>query len=599
MTEKITSIFDVECYRNYFLVKFRRADTGAMRDFEMYEDHPLDIEGIKVALRSFTLVSFNGRNYDMPMIALACTGATTQKLKEASDAIIVGGLKPWEFEDRYCIKIPSVDHIDLIEVAPGQASLKLYGGRLHSRKLQDLPIEPDALITPADRTKLRLYCGNDLVTTDDLRRKMAPQIELRERMSKEYGMDLRSKSDAQIAEAVIRSKVSDLLGFKVTRPEVAVGRTFRYRPPAFLTFLTPVMQATFEMVKQSAFVVEASGKVLMPKALADAKIKIGDSIYRMGVGGLHSSEQTAAHFADDDTILVDRDVASYYPAIILNTGLAPQHMGGHFTKVYKDIVAKRLEAKRAGNKVTADALKITINGSFGKFGSKWSTLYSPDLLVQTTVGGQLALLMLIEALHAWEIPVVSANTDGIVIKCPKHLQDAMDLCVSIWERRTGFETEATHYTALYSRDVNNYIAVKPDGEVKTKGAYASPGLQKNPANEICAEAVIANLTWGFPVEDWIHGCDDVRKFVTVRRVTGGATWCGQFVGKTVRWIYTTAGGEAMHYCKPNKTGGYNKVAKTDGCRPLMELTDEVPADLDRAWYIAEANDILKDIGAIQ
>ena len=39
--------------------------------------------------------------------------------------------------------------------------------------------------------------------------------------------------------------------------------------------------------------------------------------------------------------------------------------------------------------------KIQINGSFGKLGSKYSLLYAPDLLLQTTITGQLALLMLI------------------------------------------------------------------------------------------------------------------------------------------------------------------------------------------------------------
>ena len=48
------------------------------------------------------------------------------------------------------------------------------------------------------------------------------------------------------------------------------------------------------------------------------------------------------------------------------------------------------DAKRTGDKVTNEAMKIMINGSFGKFGSKWSVLYSPDLLIQTTVTGQLA-----------------------------------------------------------------------------------------------------------------------------------------------------------------------------------------------------------------
>lgn len=589
---KPTAVFDTECYINYWLLMFRDVQTGRQIEFEMHDHDDLDAELIKRILQKYRLVSFNGNNYDMPMIAYALAGATTSQLKEASDRIIVGGLRPWQFEDYYSVKIPRVDHVDLIEVAPGQGSLKTYGGRLHSRKLQDLPIEPSAVIAPEHSELLRTYCGNDLVTTQDLLTKLTPQIELRERMSKEYGQDLRSKSDAQIAEAVIKAGVAKASGQRVERPVVAPGTVFRYRAPPFLFNAGAQVEEVVRMVCNAEFVVSDTGKVEMPKELASAKIKIGQSVYRMGIGGLHSSEQRTAHFADEQTMLIDRDVASYYPAIILGTGLQPAHMGRHFTNVYRKIVEDRLAAKKAGDKVTADALKITINGSFGKFGSKWSNLYSPDLMIQTTLTGQLALLMLIERIESYLIPVVSANTDGIVIKCPTVKAYVLDSLVSEWEQLTGFVTEDTEYAALYSRDVNNFIATKLDGGYKAKGAYAETGLMKNPANAICVDAVAALLTQGTPVERTIRGCTDVRKFLTLRKVNGGALDAdGTPIGKVVRWYY--ARGMAGHFSYA--TNG-NKVPRSDGAKPLMELPDEFPADVDFGWYIGESLNMLSDIG---
>jgi len=38
------------------------------------------------------------------------------------------------------------------------------------------------------------------------------------------------------------------------------------------------------------------------------------------------------------------------------------------------------------------------------------------------------------------------------------------------------------------------------------------------------------------------------------------------------------------------------VARTEGCVPMMELTDAVPADMDYDWYIREAESLLVDIG---
>src|SRR5206468_2305863 len=121
-------------------------------------------------------------------------------------------------------------------------------------------------------------------------------------------------------------------------------------------------------------------------------LTVGECTYKMGIGGLHSTESEVAHIAEADTLLLDRDVVSYYPSIILNQHLFPSHLGRDFLRVYRSIVERRVGAKKAGNKVVADSLKITINGSFGKLGSIYSILFAPDLMIQVTITGQLALL---------------------------------------------------------------------------------------------------------------------------------------------------------------------------------------------------------------
>lgn len=308
----------------------------------------------------------------------------------------------------------------------------------------------------------------------------------------------------------------------------------------------------------------------------------------------------------------------------------------------------RIEAEIFDLTTVADSLKITINGSFGKLGSKWSTLYSPDLMIQVTITGQLALLMLIESIELAGIRVVSGNTDGIVIKCPKSKIDKLNEIVKWWESVTKFDTEDTHYSAVYSRDVNNYIAFKPNGSAKLKGAYAPAGLQKNPNNEICVEAVVAYLKDGTPISKTITECEDIRKFVTVRSVTGGGekvesyaevddwvlvvdkgtkdnVWMRQawldagrspddqggggavlrksrpgpvivanhttYLGKAIRWYYGAGERGAIIY---KKNG--NKVPRSEGAVPLMNLPDQFPSNVDYNWYIRDALSILRDIG---
>ncbi len=267
------------------------------------------------------------------------------------------------------------------------------------------------------------------------------QLTLREQMTKQYGVDLRSKSDAQVAEAVIKKELKRLTGEEPKKPKITPGKHYKYRVPDFIHYRSTELNAVLGNVRAADFAISTSGKVIMPDVLKKAKIKIGSSIYRVGIGGLHSSEKTIAHRADAHTRIVDRDVRGYYPQIILNLGLYPQHLGPIFLRVFRSSVERRNKAKdrvdelkklikRANDEATllkqelktndnvSGSLKIVNNGAFGKLGSKWSVLFAPDLMIQVTIGGQLSLLMLIEMVERAGFRVVSANTDGIVIICP-------------------------------------------------------------------------------------------------------------------------------------------------------------------------------------
>lgn len=589
--KKPVLMLDTEIYKDYFLAMFRDAN-GTVTAFESFPGYALDIKSLATMLRNNRIVTFNGNHFDLPLIALALKGADTARIKEGCDAIIHQNLKSWQFERQFGVKMAAYDHIDLIEIAPGIASLKIYGARLHGRTIQDLPIEPSASISPEDRPRLRTYCANDLMLTELNYKHLLPQIELRQEMSVKYQIDLCSKSDAQIAEAVIVKETAAKLGKEIEKPIVPPGTIFHYKRPDFVRFTSTTMQEVSDLIDRVEFVVSDKGGIGIPKDLSELDIKIGAATYRLGIGGLHSTEKSVTHLADADIVLIDRDVASYYPEIILRNNLAPPQMGRAFSETYRSILDRRLEAKRAGDKVTAESLKITVNGSFGKFGSKYSKLYAPNLLIQTTITGQLSLLMLIESLELFGITVISANTDGVVMKCRRDDVHLMDMIVSDWEASTGFTTEATEYKALYSRDVNNYIAIKKDGLAKLKGAYAPVSLQKNPTNEISTEAVVKFLKDGTPIEYTINHCRDPRKFVTVRKVTGGAVKDGVYLGKAVRWYYSILGIGPIRGKLDKKI-----VSRSEGAEPLMTLTDDIPFDVDLNWYIAEAHSILQEIGA--
>jgi DNA polymerase elongation subunit (family B) len=591
-----TAIWDIEIYKNYFLLAFMNADTGRVTTFESYgEKTPLataDQETIRKILAAYTLVGFNTHNFDMPILSAALSGFTPEKLKEICDAIIVHNRKPWHIKEQFKIQLlKPKNSIDIIELAPGVASLKLYAGRMHAQKMQDLPIEPDALISESDRQALREYCVNDLNATLMLYKKLGPQIELREAMGKVYGLDLRSKSDAQIAESVIKKQVEELSGAEVYRHEIDHRFSAKFTCPDFVR-KTKTLGPIIEMLENQTFYLNDKGSVIEPESLKGLDVKIGGGVYRMGVGGLHSSEKKISHHADADTLLIDRDVTSYYPSIIIGSGLAPENMKDHFPAIYEKLFDDRVAAKRSGDKVTADTFKLLLNSSYGKLGSKWSTLYAPRLLLQVTLTGQLALLMLIEMIEDAGIPVVSANTDGLVIKCPANRKSEVDNVVGAWELATGFDTEETFYKSIHSRDVNNYVAIKRDGGFKSKGVYAPAGLSKNPTAEITVGAVVKYLMDSTPIAETIFDCNDIKKFVTIRTVKGGALdQDGEYLGKAIRWYYASDSTAPLTY----KING-NKVPSTDGACALMQLPDEWPSNLDYRWYVEKSKAMLLEMG---
>jgi hypothetical protein len=650
--ERPIYMMDIECYRDYFLIKFKRRGYDEFIEFNLFAgSKPLDVPAIQKLLSTVTIVTFNGNGYDVPMMTLACSGATNDQLKQASDAIIQQNLRNWQFYSAFNLQQPEwIQHIDLIEVSPGVASLKAYGGKMHSRKIQDLPFNPAASIAWHDRVALREYCGNDLQTTEDLYDTLIEQIKLRTDMTAQYGIDLRSKSDAQIAEAILKAQ----LGFKVERPNIPAGTAIRYNTPAWLAFQTPLLQDVLATVQDALFIIGTNGSPALPPSLATLDIHIGGTEYTLQIGGLHSCEKSVSHYATDTMRIIDADVASYYPNLIRNMQLHPMQIGPAFNDIYSGWIDRRIAAKRAGDKKVADSLKTLVNGTFGKTGSVWSILYAPDLMLAVTLGGQLSLFMLIEQLELSGLRVVSANTDGVVIMCPRHLEWLMQDIFNWWQAATNLELETTDYSSIHSRDINNYIALKPDGTAKLKGAYAPPKIigpsWPNPTTEICNDAVVAYLRDGTPLADTIRTCQDVRLFVSIRAVKGGGEWVRRigppvvalvrakrevltaagwlphagvkpatwfhpdvnvahtldaayaslitetdvvYLGKVVRWYYAAADGG---YSQIRYVASKNLVADTEGSRPMMELTDTLPDDIDYARYVQIAQNILTDVG---
>ena len=578
-------IFDTEVYPNAFLIAVKNIYTG--NTYSVWGHEP-DARGKVATLMTsgHTFVGFNSLRYDDMIINAFIAGYNEAELHKLSHRIIKGNLNQWTFFRELGGRKINYDHIDLIEVAPSFVSLKVYGARMHMPWLESLPYHFDSMLDAEQMTHLLEYCINDLDTTEALYNQLKPAIKLREEMGAVYLTDMRSKSDTQMAETAFVRRLN--LGSQKT----PVPRTIKYVAPDFITYRDPGLQDLLEKIKTHTYEMNrGTGHVILPDFLKEI-IEVYGGSYQPGVGGLHSThDKKVCHLAGDDE-LVEIDAASYYPSIIIKSTVMPERLGKRFIDEYSSIYHKRLKAKAEGNKSEDDVLKISLNGTFGKTASRWSPIYAPEIMLYTTLTGQLTLLMLIEWLALAGVKTLSANTDGIVAKYPQDKKDLVEHVVSAFGKMSEFVFEYTNYRALAMANCNNYIAVKTDRSTKRKGIYAQLSLKKNPTAEVCSNAVAEWLARGTSFEETIENSDFVD-FLSARNVKGGGTQEGKYLGSPVRWYYTTKNLPPITY-----SGNGNKVAKTDGGRACMLVEDKVthPVDLDYNWYLEECNKIAERLG---
>ena len=576
---------DIETYPNWMLVLTKNRDTSSIIGASAYGEHEtLDEAGInriRALISEHVVATYNGVNFDIPILTLMLHGGTCAEVNKLSNTIIKGNKPGWmALKHLGLYPIQLQHHVDTMAICPAlRISLKSAGARLHSKHIIDLPINPATHVNRQQADELTRYCRNDLDITLDLYDHMYDRIESRAKMKLE---DATAKSDAQIAEYYMKKHG----GIKppVTPPHDFFKREFNLKLPPDLLFANNQMQEIYNALLTHPFHTSMTGSIINewigwgPKDGQFASVQYGDLKFRMGIGGLHSQEHGV--YASD---VYNYDVTSYYPKIILNMDFEPEDFEGDFKAIYNRLYEQRVKCKRQGDKAGSDALKIVINGAFGKFGSPWSCIYDPQLMVSVTISGQILLLHLIDKCWQEGIEIISANTDGLVVA-----SDASAV-IKEWENEHRLETEVERYVGYWGRDVNNYCCVTADGKWKGKGIFAEPGIIKTPHADIAAIAAKSYFKDGIPVDQTIDQCNTVQSFILARNAKGGCQWRGRKLGRMARWIWSTEGEEITY------VSSGSKVADSTGAWPLMTLPTEIPSHLDRQKYSDLAWDIVMSI----
>ncbi len=590
MNKKLVFL-DTECYPNYFLICFKSGDT--VRYYRLREGEPMDLREVERIMRNYLTVGFNSLYYDLPMITAALKGASNANLKQISNDL-VDNKQQWHICRQYNIyPSRSWENIDLTGAAPAaREKLKTYGARLGTRVLQDIPLDHTKPLKGNEFDIIDEYCLNDVNITIDLYNELKGDIELREMIGKNYNLELRSKSKPQIAEAIIRKE----LGLKYTENKVDTTTIYKYTAPESIILKGgPATLELYNRLQECEFTCREDGKLIKDVNIP-RKVSVKGFPLSVGIGGLHSTEKHIITTTDiglesvinsqittseKDHFILDLDVSSYYPSVILANNYYPAQLGPRFAELYRSFHKEKVEAEKNNDDRKVMTYKLILNGVFGKYGSIHSSFYSPSMLLHTTITGQLALLMLIEhVLERGIFTMISVNTDGIVVKGSRAHLPELRAILENWSRITGLNLKHTFYKTIYHESVSSYIAVREDNTLKRKGVYAHPGISKNPIMTVCVDAVIDYLQQGTKIEDTIFNSrNDIKKFLIMRTVKGGGYYKGQYLGKVVRWYYGITGDRIVEGNKGDQ------VAGSEGAIPLMVIPDQPVLNIDLEKYV--------------
>ena len=416
------------------------------------------------------------------------------------------------------------------------------------------------------------YNINDIESTSELLNRCKKDVDLRIAIEDEYGVRVLSKDGVNIGMKILTQKYLEKTGLTWWDIE-GLRSPMDYIPLKdvilpFIKYDSPILNRVLEDMKDQ---IVSPGRKGYENNFVFAGLR-----YTVGVGGIHSKNDPEIIIPKEDEMLIDIDVASLYPSMLIEYGFYPKHLGPEFLEVYSQIKNERIEAKHNGDKVKNETLKLALNGLSGNLQNEHNFCYSPEAVMKIRINGQLLLLMLAEKLTQVGCRIIQANTDGLFVLLKKDNYQQVNTICRDWEQLTKLTLEEERFEAMYQYAINDYIAVTtlyPDmkkrflsGEtlirkstkkpytcieeiqedfIKTKGMFITKVLLgKGLSAKIIPEAIIKYFVDGIPVEQTIKECKDIKKFLMSEKT--GKQWHVEYMNeeqqRTNRFYASTNGG---------------------------------------------------------
>lgn len=649
---KIVYVYDIEVFQNIFHCSVKNTETNNIYKFEISERKNQLRELVKFFKQvdkyitwgdyyttninipaNVIFCGYNNLHYDNPIInyiieyedklmqynipTICSSIFNLSKTITTSSEDNIDAWKHWKYQ----IWFDTFDILTMLYSNKLRVGLKEIQVTMQYPNVQEFVCDWTKPLPLEDFDSMIDYNINDIESTSELLNRCKKDVDLRIAIEDEYGVRVLSKDGVNIGMKILTQKYLEKTGLtwwdiKDLRSPMSVIPLKDVILP-FIKYDSPILQRVLEDMKNQIVSPGRKGY--------ENKFVFNNLRYSVGVGGIHSVNSPEIIIPRDDEMLIDIDVASLYPSMLIEYEFYPKHLGKEFLEVYKQIKDERIEAKHNGDKVKNETLKLALNGLSGNLQNEHNFCYSPFAVMQIRINGQLLLLMLAEKLTQNGCRIVQANTDGLFVLLKKDIYSKVNSICREWEQLTKLILEEDRFKAMYQYAINDYFAITEDNKVKEKGMFITTvKLGKGLTPKIIPKAVINFFKDEVSVEDTIKNCTDIRDFLMSEKT--GKQWHVEYMNeeqqRTNRFYASTNGaylwkwketgykdGEIVEYNEPYigiqryvaKERQYQNMLTASGVT-LLNKFDDKPIEerkINYRYYIMEAYKIIRDLKPLQ
>ena len=620
-TTKKVWFYDTEQFSNFHCATFINRDNPQdVRTFVIYENRN-DCFAYYRFLKDEVagLIGFNNVNYDYPLLHFFMAIMQSYAISNSPNAYNLNRLL-YEESNRLITAeysaiyesdtlIPQLDlyRIHHFDNKAKATSLKALEIVMKLENVLDMPIEPDEYVEDDLVDQIINYNINDVRATGQFYLLTTDMIEMRKKLGNRYNLNLRNANDPKIGQEIFGHEIAKKKGWSYKYLKDL--RTYRH----FIDLKECILPyITFQSREFNNLLDELKTTVIETTYKAFEKSVIYKGFkYDYGTGGIHGCIKSGIYEEDNNYIIVDIDVKSYYPNLAIINQFYPQHLGFEFVEVYEELFKQRIQAQIEKDNATNSGLKLALNGTFGKSNDKFSLFYDPKYFIKITINGQLLLTFLAETLvnTITDLTMLQINTDGITVRIRKgDHEKLLELCKK-WEVTTQLKLEYQQYKKMVIRDVNNYYAIDSNGKGKYKGCFEIIPMQngaiaynKDWSMRVVPKALEAYYKQGIPIEDFIRNHDDIYDFCIGFRARAGWTIYRNYINTDLRIISSEKQQKTIRYYISNNGSSLIKqdeeghiIQLNAGFASTMfnmyEKKDMKDYNIDYDFYIAEANKV--------